>query len=129
MLQAQFAFADEQRLNSFTQALQKVIQRHDILRTSLFWDGLQDPVQVVWREAPLACEALELNGADGDVLEQLRRRFDAAQYRMAVNQAPLMRVVHAWIQPISGWWRCCCSITWSWTTWRWRCCNTRCRRS
>ncbi|MBI6946015.1 non-ribosomal peptide synthase/polyketide synthase [Pseudomonas koreensis] len=96
VLQAQFAFADEQRLNTFTQALQNVIQRHDILRTSLFWDGLQDPVQVVWREAPLACEALELNDADGDVLEQLRRRFDAAQYRMAVNQAPLMRVVHAW---------------------------------
>jgi arthrofactin-type cyclic lipopeptide synthetase C len=39
VLQAQFAFADEQRLNSFTQALQNVIQRHDILRTSLFWDG------------------------------------------------------------------------------------------
>ena len=96
VLQAQFAFADEQRLNTFTQALQHVIQRHDILRTSLFWDGLQDPVQVVWREAPLACEALELNGAEGDVLEQLRQRFDAAQYRMAVNQAPLMRVVHAW---------------------------------
>ncbi|CAI8726110.1 arthrofactin-type cyclic lipopeptide synthetase C [Pseudomonas sp. IT-P260] len=96
VLQAQFAFADEQRLNTFTQALQNVIQRYDILRTSLFWDGLQDPVQVVWREAPLACEALELDGADGDVLEQLRRRFDAAQYRMAVNQAPLMRVVHAW---------------------------------
>ncbi|MEN5046579.1 non-ribosomal peptide synthase/polyketide synthase [Pseudomonas koreensis] len=96
VLQAQFAFADEQRLNSFTQALQNVIQRHDILRTSLFWDGLQDPVQVVWREAPLACECLELHDADGDVLEQLRRRFDAAQYRMAVNQAPLMRVVHAW---------------------------------
>ncbi|MGP6459925.1 non-ribosomal peptide synthase/polyketide synthase [Pseudomonas parakoreensis] len=96
VLQAQFAFADEQRLNTFTQALQNVIQRHDILRTSLFWDGLQDPVQVVWREAPLACEALELDGADGDVLEQLRRRFDATQYRMAVSQAPLMRVVHAW---------------------------------
>ena len=96
VLQAQFAFADEQRLNTFTQALQNVIQRHDILRTSLFWDGLQDPVQVVWREAPLACEALELDGANGDVLEQLRRRFDATQYRLAVNQAPLMRVVHAW---------------------------------
>jgi len=96
VLQAQFAFADEQRLTSFTQALQSVIQRHDILRTSLFWDGLQDPVQVVWREAPLACESLALDPAHGDVLEQLRARFDAAQYRMAVNQAPLMRVVHAW---------------------------------
>ncbi|MDX9669520.1 MULTISPECIES: non-ribosomal peptide synthase/polyketide synthase [unclassified Pseudomonas] len=96
VLQAQFAFAAEQRLQAFTQALQSVIQRHDILRTSLFWDGLQDPVQVVWREAPLACESLALDSADGDVLEQLRARFDAGHYRMAVNQAPLMRVVHAW---------------------------------
>ncbi|MHA3735612.1 non-ribosomal peptide synthase/polyketide synthase [Pseudomonas sp. Eth.TT006] len=96
VLQAQFAFADQPRLQAFTQALQSVIQRHDILRTSLFWDGLQDPVQVVWREAPLACESLALDAADGDVLEQLRARFDAGHYRMPVDQAPLMRVVHAW---------------------------------
>ncbi|WP_331691318.1 non-ribosomal peptide synthase/polyketide synthase [Pseudomonas sp. ZY71] len=96
VLQAQFAFADEQRLNAFTEAMQKVIQRHDILRTSLFWEGLADPVQVVWRQASLACENIALEGASGDALEQLRARFDAGHYRMAVNQAPLMRVVHAW---------------------------------
>ncbi|WP_435037097.1 non-ribosomal peptide synthase/polyketide synthase [Pseudomonas neuropathica] len=96
VLQAQFAFADEQRLNAFTEALQKVIQRHDILRTSLFWEGLEDPVQVVWRQASLVCETIVLEGASGDALAQLRARFDAGHYRMAVNQAPLMRVVHAW---------------------------------
>ncbi|QUE90944.1 non-ribosomal peptide synthase/polyketide synthase [Pseudomonas sp. SCA2728.1_7] len=96
VLQAQFSFADEQRLNTFTEALQKVIQRHDILRTSLFWEGLEDPVQVVWRQASLACENIALEGASGDALAQLRSRFDAGHYRMAVNQAPLMRVVHAW---------------------------------
>jgi arthrofactin-type cyclic lipopeptide synthetase C len=96
VLQAQFAFADEQRLNTFTEALQKVIQRHDILRTSLFWEGLEDPVQVVWRQASLACEGIALEVVGGDALAQLRARFDAGHYRMAVNQAPLMRVVHAW---------------------------------
>ncbi|RON67089.1 non-ribosomal peptide synthetase [Pseudomonas fluorescens] len=96
VLQAQFAFADEQRLNSFTQALQQVIQRHDILRTSLFWDGLPDPVQVVWRQASLVCENVTLEAADVDALAQLRCHFDAGHYRMAVDQAPLMRVVHTW---------------------------------
>ncbi|WP_277758203.1 non-ribosomal peptide synthase/polyketide synthase [Pseudomonas sp. A34-9] len=96
VLQAQFAFADEQRLNAFTEALQKVIQRHDILRTSLFWEGLADPVQVVWRQASLFCEGIALEDVNGDALAQLRARFDAGRYRMAVNQAPLMRVVHAW---------------------------------
>ena len=96
VLQAQFAFADEQRLHTFTEALQKVIQGHDILRTSLFWEGLENPVQVVWRRASLVCEGVALDSASGDVLEQLRRCFDVGQYRMAVNQAPLIRVVHAW---------------------------------
>ncbi|WP_025109116.1 non-ribosomal peptide synthase/polyketide synthase [Pseudomonas sp. H1h] len=95
VLQAQFAFADEQRLEAFIQALQQVIERHDILRTSLFWDGLEEPVQVVWRHAPLACEGVLLDAANADALEQLRSRFDAGHYRMPIDQAPLLRVVHA----------------------------------
>ncbi|EGH36283.1 hypothetical protein PSYJA_47303, partial [Pseudomonas syringae pv. japonica str. M301072] len=31
-----FAFQDQARLDAFSQALQQLIQRHDILRTSLF---------------------------------------------------------------------------------------------
>ncbi|MFJ2709598.1 non-ribosomal peptide synthase/polyketide synthase [Pseudomonas sp. NPDC087346] len=95
VLQAQFAFADEQRLNAFAQALQKVIERHDILRTSLFWDGLDEPVQVVWRQAALVCEAVPLDAQSDDALARLRQRFDSGVYRMAIDQAPLMRVVHA----------------------------------
>ncbi|MFW9080921.1 non-ribosomal peptide synthase/polyketide synthase [Pseudomonas sp. P2757] len=95
VLQAQFAFADEQRLHAFTQALQGVIDRHDVLRSSLFWEGLEEPVQVVWRRAALECEAQTIDAAGGDAMAQLRSRFDAAQYRMPVTQAPLMRVVHA----------------------------------
>ncbi|QXI14254.1 non-ribosomal peptide synthase/polyketide synthase [Pseudomonas zeae] len=94
VLQAQFAFADEQRLQVFTDALQRVIERHDILRTSLFWEGLEEPVQVVWRQASLGCEALPLDAEAGDALSQLRRRFTIDNYRMPVTEAPLMRVVH-----------------------------------
>ncbi|EZP30954.1 non-ribosomal peptide synthase/polyketide synthase [Pseudomonas sp. RIT288] len=95
VLQAQFAFADEQRLQAFTDALQRVIERQDILRTSLFWEGLEEPVQVVWRQASLSCEALEPDTEGGDVLSQLRNRFTVDNYRMPVTEAPLMRVVYS----------------------------------
>jgi arthrofactin-type cyclic lipopeptide synthetase C len=95
VLQAQFAFADEQRLQAFTTALHRVIERHDILRTSLFWEGLDEPVQVVWRQASLSCEALELDNEAGDALSQLRDRFTIDNYRMPVTEAPLMRVVYS----------------------------------
>ncbi|WP_322843822.1 non-ribosomal peptide synthase/polyketide synthase [Pseudomonas sp. B33.4] len=95
VLQAQFAFADEQRLQAFTDALQRVIERHDILRTSLFWEGLEEPVQVVWRQASLSCEALEPDTKAGDALSQLQARFTIDNYRMPVAEAPLMRVVYS----------------------------------
>ena len=95
VLQAQFAFADEQRLQAFTDALQRVIERQDILRTSLFWEGLEQPVQVVWRQASLSCEALEPDTEGGDALSQLRHRFTVDNYRMPVTEAPLIRVVYS----------------------------------
>ncbi|MBD2785479.1 hypothetical protein ID858_18860, partial [Xenorhabdus sp. DI] len=41
------------RLDSFLQALQQVINRHDILRSAFHWHELPAPVQVVYRHAPL----------------------------------------------------------------------------
>ena len=56
--QALFSFAHREQLDAFAQALQQVIDRHDILRTSLAWDALEQPMQVVWREARLRVEPL-----------------------------------------------------------------------
>ncbi|AZC82780.1 non-ribosomal peptide synthetase [Pseudomonas chlororaphis] len=95
VLHAQFAFASRERLNAFAEALQWVIERHDILRTAMFWERLDEPVQVVWRQARLDCEELSVNTADGDVLEQLLARFDARHYRLDLRQAPLLRLVFA----------------------------------
>ncbi|MBZ5522272.1 MAG: amino acid adenylation domain-containing protein [Acidobacteriia bacterium] len=78
-------------LDRYVEALQAVIERHDILRTAVMWEGLPEPVQVVWRHAPLKIEEVTLDSATGDISEQLRARFDPRHYRLDVRRAPLWR--------------------------------------
>ncbi|HEX2092066.1 MAG TPA: amino acid adenylation domain-containing protein, partial [Longimicrobiaceae bacterium] len=87
-----FGFDARERLDAWVAALQAVIDRHDILRTSVVWEGLPAPVQVVWREARLEVAEVELNPAGGDVAKQLWARFDARRHRLDLRRAPLMRV-------------------------------------
>ncbi|UEH06248.1 non-ribosomal peptide synthetase [Pseudomonas sp. HN8-3] len=95
VMQSQFAFDSLERFEAFAQALQSVMDRHDILRTGVVWDGLAQPSQVVWRQARLPVQALMLDPADGDIAAQLHELFNARHYRLDVTQAPLLRLVHA----------------------------------
>jgi amino acid adenylation domain-containing protein len=79
------------RLHAYLDALRAVIQRHDILRTSVHWEELREPVQVVWRAAPLAVEEVELDPAHGEAARQLYERFDPRLNRIDVRVAPLIR--------------------------------------
>ncbi|MBV8688022.1 MAG: amino acid adenylation domain-containing protein [Alphaproteobacteria bacterium] len=72
-------------------ALDAAIRRHDALRTAVVWEGLREPVQVVWREAPLRVEELRLSPGDGEISEQLTGRFSPRRYRIDLRQAPMMR--------------------------------------
>src|SRR5262249_49653135 len=85
------AFDTREWLDAFVEALRAVIARHDILRTAVVWEGLPEPVQVVWREAPLAVEEVAFDPSDGDVAHQLRARFNSRRIRLDLRQAPLMR--------------------------------------
>ena len=86
------AFTCRAELDDFMRALQQVIARHDVLRTSIAWDGLPEPVQVVWREAELK---LELRSAvdEGDAVAWLAAQVDAKQQRLDLRHAPLLRAV------------------------------------
>ncbi len=99
----QMSFDSRARLDAYLEAMQAVIDRHDILRTAVMWEGLPEPVQVVWRKAPLMVEEVELDAAGSDVAEQMYERFHPRRYRIDVRRAPLQRVYLAYDRANGRW--------------------------
>ncbi|MVA49130.1 non-ribosomal peptide synthetase, partial [Agrobacterium vitis] len=92
LVSGMLAFDSRDRLQGFLVALEAAIARHDILRTGFAWEGLDQPVQIVWRQAPLRVEEVELDADGGDAAQQLQQRFDPRRTRLDLGQAPLLRV-------------------------------------
>ncbi|HYR12149.1 MAG TPA: condensation domain-containing protein, partial [Longimicrobium sp.] len=95
-------FDTRARLEQYLAALQAVIDRHDVLRTAVAWEGLREPVQVVWRHATLPVEEVELD-AGGIAAEHLWRRYDPRRYRMDLTRAPLLQACIAEDRARGGW--------------------------
>ncbi|WP_039318243.1 non-ribosomal peptide synthetase, partial [Pectobacterium brasiliense] len=102
LLNSLLAFDNRERLDTFLHALQQVIDRHDILRTSFCWQGLTQPVQVVWRHAPLPVSTF-VPASDDNILSQLKAYTDPRHRRLNLNQAPLLSadIAH---NPATGEW-------------------------
>ena len=86
-------FDSRTRLEGFLGALQRVIDRHEIYRTAVAWEGLGEPVQVVWRQARLPVIEIELDAGTGaddgrDVVSQL---LTAPGQRAYLGRPPLLR--------------------------------------
>ncbi|WP_212739132.1 non-ribosomal peptide synthetase, partial [Pseudomonas viridiflava] len=84
-----FNFDSQERVQQLAAALQTLIARHDILRTSVLWEDLDEPVQVVWRHAELSVEEINLDSA------QLQEALDPRHHHLDIRQAPMMRIAYA----------------------------------
>ena len=89
------AFDSRERLDAYLRAYQEVVDRHDILRTGVLWEGVPEPVQVVWRRAELPVEEIVLDPDGGDALARLWERGDPRRARIDIRRAPLLRITVA----------------------------------
>ena len=78
-------------LEGFIAALGQVIARHDVLRTSVAWQELPEPVQVVWRQASLPVTEITLQPGT-DRVAGLQAAVPA---QIDLSLAPLLRLVTA----------------------------------
>nr|WP_283844020.1 amino acid adenylation domain-containing protein [Kitasatospora humi] len=93
-------FDSRERVDEFLTALQAVVDRHDIYRTAIMWEGLREPVQVVSRHAELPVREVALDPQGGDVVQQL---LAVGGSWMDLTRAPLMSV-HIAAEPEDGRW-------------------------
>ncbi len=90
------AFDDRRGLERFVADFNTAMARHDILRTSVLWEGLREPVQVVLREAALELQWVEdagLPAGDDGLAERLRAHVHAPEFRIDVRRAPMIRAL------------------------------------
>ena len=97
-------FDSQERLEQFIASFNQLIARHDILRTAVLWEGLREPVQVVYRHAVLELEWLELSQDSSlNIVEQLNVEVDPQYHRLDVRRAPMIRAVAAYDAKQNRW--------------------------
>ncbi|ERT14647.1 hypothetical protein O185_02615, partial [Photorhabdus temperata J3] len=86
-------FSDRQRLTAYLQAIQQVVERHDILRTGFFWENLTcGSLQVVQRTAILSVTEVTLDPEGTEpYIDQLAEHYDLNRHRMDLSRPPLLR--------------------------------------
>ncbi|MFJ8470266.1 amino acid adenylation domain-containing protein, partial [Streptomyces swartbergensis] len=91
--------ASRERLDAFLAALRQMVDRNDIYRTAIVWEGLREPVQVVVRHAELPVEEIALRPDGPEAVDQL---LSAGESAIDLTRAPLLRV-RVTAAPDGGW--------------------------
>ncbi|KAF9367587.1 hypothetical protein BGX21_007247, partial [Mortierella sp. AD011] len=102
LIAIRMSFDSKDILDRYLDAVQNVVDRHDILRTSVMWENLSIPTQVVLRHAALSITELSLDPMNGSIMDQLVKLTDPREHRIDISQAPLIR--YAIAQDIDGRW-------------------------
>ncbi|MCS0710125.1 condensation domain-containing protein, partial [Massilia aurea] len=87
LLRTALRFDTRTHVDRFLSALQHVVDRHDILRSSVHWEGLERAVQVVHRQAPIKVREIAFDTAV-DTHAQLMDMTD--HLRLDLSRAPLL---------------------------------------
>ncbi|KAF9272806.1 hypothetical protein BGZ68_002078, partial [Mortierella alpina] len=93
-------FSDRVLLDCYLGAFQKVVERHDSFRTSIIWEQLSTPAQVVMRQATLSVTEHSLDPLNGPIVDQLKQMYSPQTYRIDLREAPLTRFAYA--QDVDG---------------------------
>ena len=81
-------------LSAFERAWRHIVERHGILRTAFFWENLEAPRQVVFRQVDLRLERASWRGLDAEEQRaRLARYLEADRERgFDLSATPLMRL-------------------------------------
>lgn len=94
VLRTVLLFDTRSRLDEFLSALQKVINRHDVLRSSIRWEGLSQPVQIVHKRVTLPVIELDVpptnESEEEDAEAWLCEHTDPSDHRLDLTIAPLL---------------------------------------
>jgi len=85
------SLSSRRTLERFIEALQWVIDRHEVLRTAVLFEQLPRPVQVVQRHALLEVKELALDPLR-DPVDQLKERMRPEHQKLDLRRAPMIRV-------------------------------------